>query len=70
LEKERKEETQQRTGRLYIIRLKDKVDMVLAKGETPEAGKWNNTDMKVMIQWFKREGGKAMSKSKDGLLLQ
>jgi hypothetical protein len=40
LEKERKEGARQRAGRLEIIRLKDKVDMVLAKGETPEAGKW------------------------------
>jgi hypothetical protein len=36
LEKERKEEEKQRAGRLDIIRLKDKVDVVLAKGETPE----------------------------------
>jgi hypothetical protein len=68
LEKERKEEARQRAGRLEIIRLKDKVDMVLAKGETPEAGKLNNTDLKVMIQRFKREGGKAMPNNKDGLL--
>jgi hypothetical protein len=33
--KERKEEARQRAGRLERIRLKDKVDMVLAKGETP-----------------------------------
>jgi hypothetical protein len=49
LEEERKEEARQRAGRLEIIRLKDKVDMVLATGETPKAGKWNNTDLKVMI---------------------
>jgi hypothetical protein len=35
LEKEMKEEARQRAGRLYIIRLKDKVDMVLTKGDTP-----------------------------------
>jgi hypothetical protein len=49
LEKERKEEAQQRVGRLCIIRLKEKVDMVLEKGEIIETGKWNNTDRKVMI---------------------
>jgi hypothetical protein len=49
--------------------LKDKVEMVLAKGDTPYAGKWSNTDLKVMIQWFKREGDKAMPMNKDGLLL-
>jgi hypothetical protein len=32
--------------------------LVLGKGATqhnatPSAGKWNNTDLKVMIQWFK-----------------
>jgi hypothetical protein len=69
LRQERKEEARRRAGRLDIIRLKMKVDMVLAKGETPEAGKWNNTDLKVMIQWFKRDGDNAMPKNKDGLLL-
>jgi hypothetical protein len=38
LEKERKEEARQRARRLDIILLKDKLDMVLAKGKTPEAG--------------------------------
>jgi hypothetical protein len=69
LEKERNEEATQISGRLEIIRLQDKVNMVLAKGATPEADKWNNTDLKVMIQWFKIEGDKAMPKNKDGLLL-
>jgi hypothetical protein len=50
--------------------LKDKVDLLLRKGPTPAAGKWNNTDLKVMIQWFKRDGYKAMSKNKEGLLLR
>jgi hypothetical protein len=67
-EKEMKEEARQRAGRLAINRLKDKVDMAPEKGDTPEAGKWNNTDLKVIIQWFKREGGKAMPKNKYGLL--
>jgi hypothetical protein len=53
LEKERKEEAKQRAGRLERIRLQDKVNMVLTKGVIPEAGKWNNTDLKLMIQWFK-----------------
>jgi hypothetical protein len=50
--------------------LKEKVDMVLAKGRTLDAGKWNNTDLKVMLHWCKREGDKAMPKNKDGLLLR
>jgi hypothetical protein len=50
--------------------LKEKVDLVLAKGQAPTEGKWNNTDLKVMIQWYKRDGDKAMSKNKDGLLLR
>jgi hypothetical protein len=39
--------------------VRDKVGMVLAKGETPETGKLNKTDlkmkmkMKMKIQWFK-----------------
>jgi hypothetical protein len=40
------------------------------KGPTPVEGKWNNTDLKVIIQWFKRDGDKAMTKNKEGLLLQ
>jgi hypothetical protein len=49
--------------------LKDKVDVVLGKGPTLAAGKWNNTDLKVMIQWFKRDGDKAMPNKKECLLL-
>jgi hypothetical protein len=48
--------------------LKEKVDAVLAKGTTPEAGKWNNHDLKVMIQRFKCDGDKATPKNKQGLL--
>jgi hypothetical protein len=40
------------------------------KGATPASGKWNNTYLKVMIQWFKRDGDKAMPKNKEGLLLR
>jgi hypothetical protein len=58
------------TGRLEGLKLKAKVDAVLAKGATPETGKWNNHELKVMIQWFKRDGGEAMSKNKEGLLLR
>jgi hypothetical protein len=56
-------------GRLDIMWLKMKVDMVLAKGETSEAGKWSNTDLKVMIHWFKWDGGKAVPNNKDDILL-
>jgi hypothetical protein len=59
LEKERKDEARKRAGRLYIIRLKDNVNMVLAKGETSYAGKWNNTDLEVMI---KMGGGQGHAK--------
>jgi hypothetical protein len=68
LEKERKEETTQRAGRFDIIRLKMKVDMMLSKGKTIDAGKWNNTDLKVMLHWFKYKGGNTMPNNKDGLL--
>jgi hypothetical protein len=70
LEKEKKARAKETAKRLERIMLKDKVDLVLGKGPTPAAGKWNNTDIKVMIQWFKRDGNKAMSKNKEGLLLR
>jgi hypothetical protein len=47
----------------------DKVNMVLAKGAALEACNWNNTDLKVTIQWFKQEGLKVRPKNKYGLLL-
>jgi hypothetical protein len=50
--------------------LNEKVDMVLAKGATPAEGKWNNNDLKFMIQWFKRNGNKSMPKNKYGLILR
>jgi hypothetical protein len=56
-------------GRLERFKLKEKVDDVLAKGATPEAGKWNNHDLKFMIQWFQRDVDKAMPKNKEGLLI-
>ena len=46
------------------------MDVVLSKGPTPEEGKWNNQDLKVMIQWFKRAGDMSMPKNKEGLLLR
>jgi hypothetical protein len=46
------------------------VDAFLAKGAKPETDKLNNHDLKVMIQWFKRDGDKAMPKNKEGLLLR
>jgi hypothetical protein len=70
LEKEQKTREKQMAGRLEQLKLKAKVDAVLTKGATPETGKWNNHDLKVMIQWFKRDGDKAMSKNKEGLLLR
>jgi hypothetical protein len=48
--------------------LKEKVDM-LAKRATSKAGKLNNYDLKVMIQWLKCDGDKAMPNNKEGLLL-
>jgi hypothetical protein len=60
LEKEQKARDKQMTERLEQLKLKSKVDAVLAKGATPETGKWNNHDLKVMIQWFKRDGDKSM----------
>jgi hypothetical protein len=52
LEKERqaKAKAKQISVRLERILLKEKVDLVLAKGQSPTEGKWNNTDLKVMIQ--------------------
>jgi hypothetical protein len=71
LDKERKAREKETAGRLERVRLKENVDAVLAKVATPEAaGKWNNHDLKVMIQWFKRNGDKNMPKNKEGLLLR
>jgi hypothetical protein len=70
LKKERKATAKERAARLEQIMLKDDVDLVLGKGATPASGKWNNTYLKVMIQWFKRDGDKAMPKNKEGLLLR
>jgi hypothetical protein len=56
LKKEEKAKEKQMTGRLERLKLK--------------AGKWNNHDLKVMIQWFKCDGDKAMPKNKEGLLLR
>jgi hypothetical protein len=61
----------ERAGRLEQVKLKEKVDAILAKGATAEAaGKWNNHDLKVIIQWFKHDGDKAMPNNKEGLLLR
>jgi hypothetical protein len=70
LDKERKAREKETAGRLERVKLKEKVDAVLAKGATPESGKWKKHDLKVMIQWFKRDGDKAMPKNKEGLLLR
>jgi hypothetical protein len=70
LEKERQAHAKEKAGRLERNLLKEKVDMVLRKGATPAEGKWNNNELKVMTQWFKRYGDKSMPKNKDGLLLR
>jgi hypothetical protein len=44
------------------------VDVVLTKGSTPEAGKWEHCDLEVMIEWFRRDGDKSMPNNKEGLL--
>jgi hypothetical protein len=44
------------------------VDIVLAKGATPSAGKWNNTDSKIVIQWYKQDGDNAMPNKMEGFL--
>jgi hypothetical protein len=54
LKKVKKAREKQIAGKLERLKLMDKVDAVLAKGVTPEAGKWNTHDIKVVIQWFKR----------------
>jgi hypothetical protein len=69
LEKERKEEENQRVVRLEIISVQNMANVVLAKGATPEASKRNDTDLTVMIQCLKREGYEVMPKNNDGLLL-
>jgi hypothetical protein len=69
LDKERKAREKEAARRLERVKLKEKVDAVLAKGATQKSGKLINHDLKVMIQWFKRDGDKAMPKNKEGLLL-
>jgi hypothetical protein len=70
LARERKEREKHAAGRLERIKLKGKVDLVLSKGPTPEEGKWNNQDLKAIIQFYKRAGDMAMPKNKEGLLLR
>jgi hypothetical protein len=69
LEKEKKATAKERAARFELILLKDKVDLVLWKGPTPAEGKLNNTDLKVRIQWFKRNGDKAMPKGRSSPLV-
>jgi hypothetical protein len=52
------------------IKLKGKVDVFLSKGPTPEEGKWNNQDLKVVLQSYKRAGDMAIPKYKEGVLLR
>jgi hypothetical protein len=49
--------------------LKEKVEDVIQKGPHPQAGKWNNHDLKVMIHTYKRAGDGTMPKNKESLLL-
>jgi hypothetical protein len=63
LDKERKARKKETAGRLERVKLKEKVDAVLAKGATLEAGKWNDHDLKVTIECLKRDGNKAMPKN-------
>jgi hypothetical protein len=58
------------SGALAREFLKEKVEHVLRKGQDPQAGKLNNLDLKVMIQWYKKDGYGAMPKNKEGLLLR
>jgi hypothetical protein len=70
VEMERKEVEKAKSGVLAREYLKEKAEDVLQKGPEPQAGKWNNHDLKVMIQWFKRAGNGPMPKHKEGLSLR
>jgi hypothetical protein len=52
LENEKKVTAKERAAKLERILLEDTVDLVFGKGPTTAAEKWNNTDLKVIIQWF------------------
>jgi hypothetical protein len=69
LEREIKEKEKHAAGKSERLKLKGKVNVVLSKGPTPEEGKWNNQDRKVMIHWYKKAGDTAMPKTKEGLIL-
>jgi hypothetical protein len=49
--------------------LKEKVEHVLQKGPAPQAGKWNNNDLKAMLQWYKRSGDRPMPKKRKACVL-
>ena len=51
IEREEKDIEKAKSGVLARASLKEKVDHVLRKGLDPQAGKWNNHDLKIMIQW-------------------
>jgi hypothetical protein len=70
VERERKEIEKAKAGVLARQSLKEKVKDVIQKGPAPQSGKWNNHDLKVMIQWYKRAGDGDMPKNKEGLLLR
>jgi hypothetical protein len=52
-----------RSGRFERITLKEKVETVLTKGPTPGEGEI------VMMQWYKRDGDKAMSNTRKACFL-
>jgi hypothetical protein len=70
VEREREEMEKAKADVLARESLKEKVEDVIQKGPDPQAGKWNNHDLKVMIQWYKRAGDGTMPKNKEGLLLR
>jgi hypothetical protein len=65
IEKETKAKENKISGRLTCTILKEKVVVLLAKGATPAEGKWINTDLNVMIRWYKRDGDKSIRQNKE-----
>jgi hypothetical protein len=49
LDKERNAREKETAGMLERVNSKENVDVVLAKGATSEAGKWNNHNLKIML---------------------
>jgi hypothetical protein len=70
VERERKEIEEEKAGVLARQSLKEKVEDVIQKGPDPQSGKWNNHDLNIMMQWYKRAGDGSMPKHKEVLLLR